>query len=145
MNIMNGINNFLRFLNDNWTSIVVCVGLLAGLYRKIKTFILKTDTEKIEIAKAQVSQTILKMITKAELDFEDWNSAGSIKRSQVIAEIYNRYPILNKVLEQDEVIDWIDTLIVEALDELKVITNENDSGVEDDGENEEDEVEDAEE
>jgi hypothetical protein len=101
MNIMNGINNFLRFLNDNWTSIVVCVGLLVGLYRKIKTFILKTDTEKIEIAKTQVSQTILKLITNAELDFEDWNSAGAIKRSQVISEIYNRYPILSKVLEQD--------------------------------------------
>jgi hypothetical protein len=141
MNIMNGINNFLRFLNDNWTSIVVCVGLLVGLYRKIKTFILKTDAEKIEIAKTQVSQTILKLITNAELDFEDWNSAGAIKRSQVITEIYNRYPILNKVLEQDEVIEWIDTLIVEALDELKVITSENDSGVEDDVEDDEDEVE----
>jgi len=131
MNIMNGINNFLRFLNDNWTSIVVCVGLLVGLYRKIKAFILKTDAEKIEIAKTQVYQTILRIVTKAELDFEDWNSAGSVKRSQVIQEIYNRYPILGKILEQDEVIAWIDDLINDSLTELEAINEKNEGGVDD--------------
>ena len=37
------------------------------------------DEEKIEIAKMQIQETILKMISDAEVDYEEWNKAGGYK------------------------------------------------------------------
>jgi hypothetical protein len=51
---------------------------------------------------------MLKMITTAEEDFKEWNEAGSIKRSQVIKEVYEKYPILSKAVNQEQMIAWID-------------------------------------
>ena len=75
-------------------------------------------------AKAQIKERILKIITDAEIDFEEWNQAGSIKRSQVIGEIFEKYPILSKSINQQEVISWIDEEIDNSLKTLrKVVAN----------------------
>ena len=88
MNFLTGLQNFLNIINDNWTTILVCAGLIVGIVKKTQDYLSKSDDEKIEIAKAQIKQVILKKISDAEVDYEEWNKAGSIKRSQVIAEIY---------------------------------------------------------
>lgn len=121
MNILDGLNRFLAFINDNWTAILVAVGLLVGIIQKVKSYVGKTNEEKIEIAKKQIQEAMLKMITDAELDFEDWNKAGSIKRSQVIQKIFNDYPILSKFADQEEIVAWIDEAINEALKTLRDI------------------------
>lgn len=121
MNILDGVHYFLTYVNDNWTLIVVIIGLIIGLAKKVKNYIKKTDEEKIEIAKFYIKQSILKMITDAELDYEDWKNAGSIKRSQVIQEIYERYPILEKVADQQSLINWIDEQIDNALETLRSV------------------------
>lgn len=118
---MKGIQNFLFFLYENWTSIIVCIGLIIGIISKIKKYIYLTDQEKIEIAKSQITETILQLVTRAENDFLEWNKAGKIKRSQVINEIFDTYPILSKVIEQDKVVEWIDTQIETALSELNTV------------------------
>lgn len=125
MNILNGIENFLRFINDNWTSIMVIIGLGIAVYRKAKNFFSKSDDEKIAIAKEQIHEMILKMITDAEVDYEEWNKAGSIKRSQVIGEIFATYPVLSKVVNQEELIQWIDDEIDNALTTLRKVIEEN--------------------
>lgn len=125
MNIMDGITSFLTFVNDNWTAIVVALGLALGLARKIREYVQKTDEEKIEIAKIYIKECILKMITDAELDYEEWKSAGSIKRSQVIQEIYDRYPVLEKVADQEALLAWIDEQINSALDILREVISKN--------------------
>ena len=106
--MLHGIQNFLQLINDNWTTIIVIIGLLVGLFKKIQRYLSKSDEEKIAIAKAQIKETMLKMITTAEQDYETWNEAGSIKRSQVIKEVYEKYPILSKAINQEEMIAWID-------------------------------------
>lgn len=125
MNILNGIENFLRFVNDNWTGIMVVIGLAVGVIKKLQNFLCKTDEEKIEIAKEQIHEMILKMISDAEKDYEEWNKAGSIKRSQVIGEIFAKYPILSKSINQTELIKWIDNEIDSALETLRDIINKN--------------------
>lgn len=125
MNIMDGITSFLTFVNDNWTAIVVALGLALGLARKIREYVQKTDEEKIEIAKVYIKECILKMITDAELDYEEWKSAGSIKRSQVIQEIYDRYPVLEKVADQEALLAWIDEQINSALEILREVISKN--------------------
>lgn len=123
--MLNGIKNFLEFLNANWTVIAVLLGLAVALIQKIKVFIGKTDEEKIQIAKKQIKEIMLKMVSEAELDFEDWNKAGAIKRSQVISQIYEMYPILSKVIDQNELIKWLDMEINTSLQTLEDIIDVN--------------------
>lgn len=125
MPVLDGIKNFLTFINNNWTTITVIISLLITLYKKIMAYMKQSQEKKIEIAKTQLSQTILKFITDAEVDYENWNKAGSVKRSQVIKQIYTEYPILSKVVDQEALIAWIDELINNALKELRKIVAEN--------------------
>lgn len=122
---MKGLENFLRFINEHYVTIMVCIGLIIGIIQKIKTFLSKSDEEKIEIAKKQIRETMLKMITSAEIDFEQWNKAGEIKRAQVVEEIYSKYRILEKAISQEELIAWIDEQINESLKTLRKIVKEN--------------------
>lgn len=123
--MLNGINKFLMLINDNWTTIAVCLGLLIGVIKKVQSFIEKTDEEKIEIVKKEIQQTMLKMISDAEENYAEWNKAGSIKRSQVIREIYERYPILSKAIDQTEMVAWIDVEIDNSLKTLREIIKNN--------------------
>lgn len=119
--MLNGIQKFLQFINDNWTAIIIIVGLIFALIKKIKISFSKSNDEKIEIAKAQISEIVLKLITDAEVDYESWNKAGSIKRAQVIQIIFEKYPVLAKITNQQVIIDWIDDAIDTALKELRNI------------------------
>ena len=122
---MKAIQNLLEVLNEHWTSLLICVGLIVGLIRQTIKFFNQSQDVRIAIAKQQISEIILKMITDAEVDYKDWEKSGSIKRSQVINEIYTKYPILSKAKSQKEVIDFIDTQIDNSLNELRKIIVEN--------------------
>lgn len=122
---MKGIQSFLEFINKNWTTIAVCLGLLIGIVKKVQDFFSKTDEERIEIVKKEIQQTMLKMISDAEANYADWNKAGEIKRSQVIKEIYERYPILSKAINQEEMVAWIDSEIDNSLKTLREIIKVN--------------------
>lgn len=125
INILHGIQNFLQFVNDNWTSIIVIIGLAIAIAKKAKLFFSKSDEEKISIAKKQIQETMLKLITEAEVDYREWIEAGSIKRSQVIERIFNMYPILSKVTNQEDLIEWIDDVIDESLEIMREIFAKN--------------------
>lgn len=122
---MRGIQNFLEIVNENWVSILVCIGLVIGVIEKINAFFQKSNEDQIEIAKTQIQQTMLKLITSAEIDFDKWNESGSIKRSQVIEEIFRKYPILSKATNQNDVINWLDSQINESLKTLRTIVKAN--------------------
>lgn len=125
MDILNGIKNFLSLINDNWTTILVIIGLVLALWKKIESYSKLSTEKKIEIAKKQISENILKLITQAEKDYAEWEKAGSIKRSEVISEIYKEYPILAKVVNQEELVKWIDEQIDNALPTLRDIIKQN--------------------
>lgn len=125
MNILDGIRNFLQIINDNWTTIIIIIALIVSIVKKAMTLFEKSDEEKIAIVKKQIQETILKHITDAELDYEEWSKAGSIKRSQVIKEIFKEYPILSKITDQEELIVWIDEVIDDALETLREIIAKN--------------------
>lgn len=126
---MKSAKELLSFIYDNWTLILVVIGLIVGGVRKIKTYLSLSDDEKLEVIKKQISEKMLKMITDAEINFEDWNKAGAIKRSQVIGKIFDQYPILSKIVDQAEIITWIDNEINESLKELRKIIKEKDAEV----------------
>lgn len=125
--MLTGITNFLKFVNENWTTIVVIISLVIAIIHKIRNFLALSNEEKISIAKTQIREIILKFVAEAEMDFEEWNKAGSIKRSQVIQKIYDEYPILTKVTNQKTLINWIDVLINNSLVDLRRIVEEKDA------------------
>lgn len=133
MDILNGIKNFLSLINDNWTTILVIIGLFLALCKKFESYSKLSTDKKIEIAKKQISENILKLITQAETDYAEWEKAGSIKRSEVISEIYKEYPILAKVVNQEELVKWIDEQIDNALPTLRDIIKQNEKDKSDTG------------
>lgn len=123
--ILHGIKNFLQLINDNWTLIIAIIALAFGFFKKIYTFFAKSEEERIAIAKEQIRSTILKMITDAEVEYQDYVKAGEIKRSQVIQKIYTDFPILARVQDQEQLVAWIDEQIDNALKTLRKIIEEN--------------------
>lgn len=121
MNVLTGLHNFLQFINDNWGMICATVLLALAVFKKVVGFFSKSTEEKIAIAKQQIQETMLKLVTKAEKDYLTWVSAGEIKRSEVIDMIFKEYPILSKVTNQEELILWIDEVIDEALKKMREI------------------------
>lgn len=125
--MLDGIKNFLEFVNSNWTTIIIIMGLCIVIARKAKNYFSKSTDEKIEIAKCQIREIMLKLITDAELDYEEWDKAGSIKRAQVIQEIYAQYPILSSIVDQQAVLAWIDDVIDDALKTMRDVFEQNKS------------------
>lgn len=125
MSILDGIKNFLELVNENWTTIIVIIGLVIAITKKGIVYFNKSDEEKIAIAKKQIQETMLKLITDAEENYDEWKQAGSIKRAQVIDELFANYPILSKVANQEDLIKWIDDVIDESLITLREIVENN--------------------
>ena len=124
MDILNGLHNFLQFVNDNWGMIAATMLLAMAVVKKVINFFVKSDEEKIAIAKQQIQETMLKLVTRAETDYLEWVSAGEIKRSEVIDTIFKEYPILSKVTNQEELVKWIDDVINDALKTMRKIFEE---------------------
>lgn len=133
ISVLHGIQNFLQFINDNWTTIIVIIGLIIAIVQKAKDYFAKSNEEKIAIAKKQIKETMLRLVTDAECQYSEWISAGQIKRAQVIEEIFTMYPILTKVTNQEELINWIDDVIDMALDTMREIFESQEGTKDDDG------------
>lgn len=123
--ILIGIKNFLELINQNWTLITVVIGLGILVYKKIKSYLSLSDQEKINIALGQIRVTALKMVTDAEKEYEEWVKAGGIKRSEFLDVVFKKYPILNKVTDQESLIKTLDEIINEALKEMRKVIDEN--------------------
>lgn len=128
--VLTGVKNFLQMINENWTLITVIIGLGMLVFKKIKNYLSLSDQEKINLALEQIRITALKMVTDAENDYKNWVKAGAIKRAEVIDKIFAKYPILNKVTNQEELIKNIDDIIDEALNTMRQVIEENTKSLE---------------
>lgn len=125
MLILKGIQNTLGILYENWSTILICAGLIAGIVAKTIKYFRTDKAKRVEIAKAQIKQIMFQLVTEAEISYEEWTKAGNIKRAQVIQIIYEKYPILSKVADQSEIIGWIDKTIDDSLKTMREIFKEN--------------------
>lgn len=125
MVILDGITKFLTFVNDNWVYITTVIGLAIAVGNKVRDYLNKSNEEKIEIAKAQINEVMLMLVTEAECDWREWQKCGEVKRSQVIDQVFAMYPILSRVTNQEEIIAWIDESIDNALKTMRKIFEEN--------------------
>ena len=122
---MEGIQNFLEFVIEHWTSVVVIACIIFLIVTRIKAFFSHSKEERIEIAKEQIRQAILKWVADAEVDYAEWQKSGAIKRSQVIQKIYTEFPVISKVVDQDSLVKFIDDAIDEALKTVREVVDNN--------------------
>lgn len=120
---MKGLVLLLKFLNENWTFIIIALGLGILLYKKIKKWLTLSTEDKIAAALHAVKTTILDKMTDQQIDWYGIKGAGGVKRAKVIAAIYNDYPILKEYINQEELLEKIDDIIDDALEEVKEIAD----------------------
>lgn len=117
------IKDLAMYLSNNLVQILVCIGLIIIITNQVYKFLSKSKEEKIAIVKAQIKNILLKLVADAEMQYLDVSKAGAIKRAKVIKEIFEQYPILSKVVNQESLIAWLDEEIDNALVVLKNIIN----------------------
>lgn len=120
---MTSIANFLSLLNNYWIDIVVVAALIYFIYKKIVAFIKLSDEEKIEALLAVIKKEILNYMSEAEIDWKDVEKSGAIKKSQVISKIYEKYPELSKIINQEKLIAQIEIIIEQTMTEMNNILN----------------------
>ena len=120
---MESIVKLLSFLNDNWTFIITIIGLGIGLYTKIKNYINKSREEKINIALEQIRKSMLDLVVEAEREYGE--KTGALKRSKVLKEIYNSYPVLKDYIKQEDLEKKLDDIIDISLDKMKEMLSNN--------------------
>ena len=117
------VNNFLRFINENWTSIVVFAGLFLAVLTKIRNYLNLSKEEKINEALKIIKKELLQLMSKAEITWSDYAKSGEIKKSEVISKIYSEFPILKEYINQDELIEIISKMIDDEMDNLNKAIN----------------------
>lgn len=120
---MESIKIFLNFIINNWTFIVTVLACAYLGYTKIKKWNALSEQEKINVALRILREQMLSYVTEAEAEFG--SGTGLVKRSEVIKKIYKDYPILNKVINQEELIKKLDDYIDESLVELRKLLEDN--------------------
>ena len=127
---MEGIKNTLIIIEENWTNILIVLSCLFAIYRKVKKYVNmnneEKDKEKEEIKEETlkiVKTVLLKLMSEAEIEWNDFEKSGSIKRSQVIKELYNEFPILKEFTDQDKLLEIIDNMINEEKSKMDEVIN----------------------
>lgn len=55
--MLNGIKNFLEFLNANWTVLAVLLGLIVGLIQRVKVLSEKLMKRRFELQKGKLRKS----------------------------------------------------------------------------------------
>lgn len=122
---MKNITEFVELFNNMWVLIVVIVGLSIHMYNKITKYIKLSKEEKVEAALKIIKEELLKLMSDAEIEWQEFSKSGMIKKSQVITEIYNKFPFLVNYISQEELINKITEMINETKTEMdKIINNQ---------------------
>ena len=124
------IHDLLKFIYDNWTLIIACIGLIILIKRKYEEWEALSEEEKVDIALKALKNQLLEMMSEAEIAWDDYKKTGEIKKSQVFQTIYDKFPILKEYCDQDKLADIISDMIDELKPEMDKIINAIDSEIE---------------
>jgi hypothetical protein len=120
---MKSIELFINFLLENWTFIITILACGYLAFIKIKKWNSLSEEEKINTSLTILREQMLSYVAEAEQNFG--SGTGTLKRSEVIKKVYEDYPILSNVIEQDQLILVLDKYIDESLVELRKLLEDN--------------------
>ena len=110
----------------------VIVLLLSGI-AGFKKFLKMSKEEKLSYTIKMIKSVILKMMADAEVYYSEINKSGAFKKSQVIYELYEKFPYLSEYKDQDTIIELLNSLIEENMIDINKIEKPEDSNDEDEG------------
>ena len=116
-------HDIISFLDSAWSIFIVLLGIFIFLYSKITNYIKLSKEQKVEAALKVVKAELLKLMSDAEIEWQEFNKSGEIKKSQVISEIYKKFPFLAEYISQDELIAKIGEMIEEQKAKMDEIIN----------------------
>lgn len=124
--MVEGLQNTLKIFTDNWSNILIIFSILLIAVRKVKEYIKMSKEEQVEAALKIIKEELLKLMSDAEIEWEEFKKSGEIKKSQVITEIYSRFPFLKEYIDQEELIRRISLMIEEEKSKMDKIINNDD-------------------
>lgn len=126
---MAGIVNILDTVNNYWTYILIIVGIviyMANYYKKYQAMTKEEQFDErkrlVDLALSKVKEILPSLVALAEEDWNHLEKSGIIKRSQVVNNIYEQYPILKEYTNQVWLTKKIDEYIDAALKDIRNIT-----------------------
>lgn len=123
---MEAIKNTITLIQENWTNILIVISFVIVAAKKVIEYIKMSKEERVEAALKIIKSELLKIMADAEIEWEEYKKSGEIKKSQVITEIYNKFPFLKDYIDQDELIKRITEMIDEEKEKMDKIINNND-------------------
>ena len=122
---MQGIDNLIKFLAENWTFIVIIISIIIKAIISVSDFMKKSKEERKAAAWAELSRIALSLVSDAETE---WGSkTGAIKKSEVIKKIYDKLPALSEIANEEETSEQIDKIIDDALEQMREILKNKES------------------
>lgn len=122
---MQGIDNFIKFLAENWTFIVIIISIIIKAIISVSDFMKKSKEERKAAAWSELSRIALSLVSDAE---SEWGSkTGEIKKSEVIKKIYDKLPALSEIANEAETSEQIDKIIDDALAQMREILKNKES------------------
>lgn len=111
------------------TEVVIFICLAGGMVYIAQNWIntaknIDVDSVINEVLPA-IRSILLYLMSEAEEAWQDYEKSGAIKKSQVITMIYEKFPVLHKVADQDYVVEQISQMIENEMDELRTIMSKN--------------------
>ena len=117
------MNNIMDIIKAAMPNILVFVVILIGGYRTYLSYSKMNKEEKVEAALKVIKTELLKLMSDAEIEWEDFKKSGDLKKSQVLREIYTQFPFLATYIDQDTLIQKIYEMIDEEMDNMNKIIN----------------------
>lgn len=120
---MNGLTNFVNLIQSQWTNILVVVAILFGVIRTGINYYSMSKEQRTEAALTVVKSELLKLMSHAELQWSDIKKSGSLKRSQVIKDIYTQFPFLASYIDQETLLKRLYEMIDTEMENMNKILN----------------------
>ena len=113
--------SFVKFMVENWSSVVVVICVFILIYFKVKSFLKLSKEDQKKAILSVVKKYILNLMADAELNWEDYKKAGKAKSAEVIDNIYKQFPELVTLADQEAVLATIQSFIEANMEELRKI------------------------
>ena len=102
--------------------IVLVLAILAGI-REYKKYMNMSKEDRLKAILTIVKKEDLELMCSAEEIYSEYEKSGKLKESNVISEIYEKFPVLSEFKNQDEIIDIISGFIKDEMDSMNKIVN----------------------
>ncbi len=117
------VNNIVNSLSNSLPTIIIVIAIVIGAVRTAIQYSKMTKEEKVNAALKVIKEELLKLMSDAEIEWEDYKKSGELKKSQVLKEIYSQFPFLATYIDQDTLVNKLYELIDNEMENMNKIIN----------------------